>query len=159
EPVDPGVVARLDAAVVGHVLELRPWKAVERPALGAVLASGVWPVERAFALAAVEAAEVPARERGPEHAVAADIAAARPVAREGRLVDLGDRGVRRVRARRDANDVPGVAHRGPPHRAVERIDVDAVHRDLHALVLRRVERLARLDPFVAPAVAVRVEDE
>src|SRR5207237_3819061 len=85
ELVDPGVIARLDAARVGDVLELRSWERVKSPAFGAVLARGLRTVERALALAAVEAREMSARERGPEHALAIDVAAARPVARQRRL--------------------------------------------------------------------------
>src|SRR6185436_18342013 len=66
-PVDPDVVARLGAAVVGDALELWSWEGVERPAFGAVRAGGgVRSVER-LALAAVEAAEMAARKRGPVH--------------------------------------------------------------------------------------------
>src|SRR5207248_2766194 len=81
ELVDPGVVARLDAALIKHALELRPGERVERPALRAVRAGGVRSVERAFAFAPIEAREVAARERSPEDALAVDVAAARAVAR------------------------------------------------------------------------------
>src|SRR5262249_20263938 len=58
--VDPGVVRRLAAAVVGHAAELRAGQPIERPALGAVLAGCVRTIERALALAAVEGAEMAA---------------------------------------------------------------------------------------------------
>src|SRR5437762_5125471 len=58
ELVDPGVVARLDAALIEHALELRPGERIERPALRAVLARRRRAVERAFAFAPVEAREV-----------------------------------------------------------------------------------------------------
>src|SRR5262249_36493767 len=74
--VDPGIVGRLAAAVFGDAAELRPGKRIERPALGAVLAGRIRAVERAFALAAVEGAEMSAGERRPCDALAVDVAAA-----------------------------------------------------------------------------------
>src|SRR5262249_3216295 len=85
--VDPGVVARLGAAALGDILELRTRKRRKRPALGAQLAfSGLRAVERALALAAVERAEMAARQRHIRDAVAVDVEAARPEARERRLI-------------------------------------------------------------------------
>src|SRR5580658_4218486 len=54
--IDPGVVARL-GAVVADALEARAGIFVERPALRAMIASRFRSVERALALAAIEAAE------------------------------------------------------------------------------------------------------
>src|SRR5262249_59164465 len=85
--IDPGVIASLSAAVGLDVLELRSGELVERPAFGAVLAGRGRSVEP-LALAAIELAEMAARQRRPENAVAADVAAARPVARKRRLEDF-----------------------------------------------------------------------
>src|SRR5262249_34824560 len=74
--VDPGVVARL-RAVLAEAAEAGARILVERPALWAVIAGCGRPVERAFALAAVEAADVAARERHPDDALAVDVRAAR----------------------------------------------------------------------------------
>ena len=100
-----------------------------------------------------------ARERGPEHAVAVDVAAAWAVAREGRLIDFGERGCGRVLPRVEPDDPAGEAERGAPDGAIHGIDRDAVERRDDARVLRRIDRLVRLDIAVALAVAVRVEDE
>ena len=54
---------------------------------------------------------------------------------------------------------PGNPSDGAPDRAVHRTDGDAVESRRDALVLRRIDRLIGLDPFVALAVAVGVEDE
>src|SRR6266581_5794129 len=84
ELVHPGVIARLGAARIRHALELRSGQGIKRPALGAVLAGRGRTVED-LALAAVELSKMAARERGPEDAVAIDVAAARPVTGERRL--------------------------------------------------------------------------
>ena len=55
--IDPRVVARL-GAVLADALEARARILVERPALGAVIAGRLRPVERPLALAAIEAAEM-----------------------------------------------------------------------------------------------------
>src|SRR4029434_10650450 len=69
--VDPAVVARL-GAVLADAFEAGPRILVERPALRAMIARCLWSVERTFALAAVEAADVAARERHPGDALAVD---------------------------------------------------------------------------------------
>src|SRR6185295_5093254 len=73
--IDPGVVARL-RAVLAQPTEARTWVLIERPALGAVIAGGLGTVQRALALAPVEAHQVSARGRSPRHAVLVDVAAA-----------------------------------------------------------------------------------
>src|SRR4029077_5112810 len=95
ELIDPGEVAGLGAARLGHILELRSRERIERPALGTVLAGRGRPVEH-LALLAVEARQMPARERRPEDAVAIYIAAARPVARGWRLINFRQGGVCRI---------------------------------------------------------------
>ena len=126
-----------------------------------MLAGRFRPVQRPLALAPVEAAEVPARERHPVDAVAIDVAAARPVAGKRRLVHFGERGLRRVRARIDPHDVAGhrESHHRSPDRAVHRIHGDCVKVDREPPVLRGIVRLAGLDVRVALAVAVGVENE
>src|SRR5688500_3146492 len=78
--IDPGVIAAFNAAAVFHAAELRHRLGMQGPALGAMLSGGFRTVERPLARAAIEAGEGPARERGPAHAVAVDVAAARPEA-------------------------------------------------------------------------------
>src|SRR6202166_1462880 len=73
--VDPGVIARL-GAVLTDAVEAGAGILVDRPALRAMIAGGSRPIERALALLAVEAAEMAARQRRPDHAVAVDVAAA-----------------------------------------------------------------------------------
>src|SRR5208283_5644221 len=81
--IHPGIVARLGAAGTGHTLELRSRKWVESPAFRTVLPRRRRSVERAFALAPVEAGEMPARERCPDNAVAVDVHPARRVSLNG----------------------------------------------------------------------------
>ena len=117
ELVDPGVVARLGAARIGDAFQLRQRLGIERPAFGAVLAGRRRPVQRPLALAAIEAGQVAARERRPDDAVAIDVHAARREARvrrivERRLVDFGERGLRRIRPGIEPDDGAGK----PEHR-------------------------------------------
>src|SRR6266536_119887 len=86
ELIHPRVVARLRAARLLHVGELRARERVERPALGTVLARRVRPVQRALALATIEAPHVAAGQRRPHDAVAIDVHAARAIAGKRRLV-------------------------------------------------------------------------
>src|SRR5205807_2195636 len=72
ELIDPGVIAHLHAAAVADRLELRPRKRIERPAFRTMPSSSLWTVERTLALAAVEACQVPARERHPHHTPAGE---------------------------------------------------------------------------------------
>ena len=131
---------------------------MEGPALGAMLAGRGGTVQH-LAFAAVEAAEVAARERDPEDAVGVDVAAARAVARERDFVVFGERGEGRVRAGRDADDAARIAHHRAPYRAVERADRDREHVDRDALVLLRLCRLVGLHIGAALAVAARIEHE
>src|SRR5262245_47559182 len=73
--VDPGVIARL-GAVIAEAFEAGARILVEAPAFRAVVAGGVRAVERALALAPVEAHEMAARGRSPRDAVLIDVAAA-----------------------------------------------------------------------------------
>ena len=95
----------------------------------------------------------------PRTAVAVDVAPARAVAGERHLVDLGERGLGRVRPRRDADDLAGIAQIGAPDPAVAPAHRHRVDVDREPLVLRRVERRIGLDIVVALAVAVGVDDE
>ena len=74
--IDPAVIARLDA-FVGAADEAGAGIPMEGPAFGAVIAGGRRAVQRAFALAPVERAEMAAAERHPDDAVAVDVGAAR----------------------------------------------------------------------------------
>src|SRR5262249_36538578 len=127
-PVDPGGGAHFGAALDFHVAKLRAGERVKGPALGTVLAGRRGTVQD-LALAAVEAAEVAARERDPEGAVGVDVTAARPVAGERDFVVLGERGEGGIPAGRDARDAAWVACHGAPHGAVERAYGDRVQVD------------------------------
>src|SRR5439155_27096718 len=75
EPMHPGVIARFRTAGIFHVLQLWSGQLVETPALGAMLARRGRPSEH-LALSPVEAGEMSAGQRRPEHAVVLDISAA-----------------------------------------------------------------------------------
>src|SRR5215204_2528075 len=100
-----------------------------------------------------------AGQRRPEHAIAVDVASARPVTRERWFIDLGERGVWWIGSRSKANDIAREAERRAPNRPVHRVDADAVKRRRHALVLRRMYRLLRLDIIIPLTIAVGVEDK
>src|SRR5690606_19174795 len=116
--IDPRVVARLDARA-RQVLEPGPRQPVEAPAFGAVIAGRLRPVQRPFALAAVERAEVTAAERYPHDAVAIDVGAAHAETRQRRRVDLGECRGRRIRTRIEPNDRARVTEARSPHGAVD----------------------------------------
>jgi hypothetical protein len=59
---------------------------------------------------------VSACKRCPEDAVAVDVAAARSITGQWRLVDLRQRGLRRIRPRRDPNDSDRGIPNGSPRR-------------------------------------------
>src|SRR5262249_36545142 len=125
-----------------------------------MFAGRIWAVERTLAFAAIEARHVAARQRHPDYASAVDVHAAGAVAGRGNVVDFRKRGGWRVGAGAHADDRAREGEQRAPDRAVRGIDADAVERSDDALVLRRIDRLVRLDiAFVALAVAVGVEDE
>ena len=138
-----------------------PGKRVECPSLGALLtALGAWPVERASAFSAVEARDMAAVERHPNHAVAIDVHAANAVSRQRHLVDFRKRRVRRVGSGTDTDDVAGMRQARSPDRTVGWTPGDAIQRKGNARVLGRIQRGAGLViTFVAPAVAVGVDNE
>src|SRR5205807_1186006 len=125
-PVDPQVVRVVRAAGFIDALELRPGHAIERPAFRAELAARrVGPVDRAFALAPVEARDMAARERRPDNAVGAHVDAARAVAGSRRNEHFGQRRLGWIGAGNDAHQEPGLlqaseadAHRLAPDRVV-----------------------------------------
>src|SRR5580704_17603141 len=166
ELIDPGVIARLGAAGARVILQFRSGERVERPALGALPADRLRPVQRALTFLAVEAGEMAARQRHPHDALLVDVHTARRIAMHLRLrvvprwlVEFGQRGFRRVGARDQVNNAARKAERRPPDRPVGRADRDAVEPGDDALVLLRIDRLVGLDIVVALAVAVGVEDE
>src|SRR5712671_6807528 len=65
--IDPAVVARL-GAVIADAFEARARIFVEVPTLRTMIAGRIRPVERPFAQAPVEAADMAAAERHPHHA-------------------------------------------------------------------------------------------
>src|SRR6266568_2021493 len=85
--VDPGVIARL-GAVIAEAFETGAGILVEAPAFRAMVAGGVRAVERALALAPVEAREMAARERPPRDAVLVDVAAADAESRQRHVINL-----------------------------------------------------------------------
>src|SRR5262249_59479753 len=119
-----------------------------------MIARGLGSVERTFALAAVEAADVAARERHPDDALAVDVAAARTEAGQRDVVDFRKRGLRRVGAGIEPYDRAGARAQRTPDRAVDRVRHHRVEHLRDALVLGRIDRLVGLDVVVALAVAV-----
>src|SRR4029077_6904251 len=91
--IDPGVVARL-GAVVADAGKTRARIFVESPAFRAMVAGCARAVERTFAFGAIEAAEMTAGERNPDHALGIDVAAARTEARHWNGVELRELGLR-----------------------------------------------------------------
>src|SRR5438445_13271571 len=90
-----------------------------------MLTRGRRTVERTFALAAIEARHVSARQRDPRDAVAVDVHAARREALHccfrvviWRLVVLGERGLGRMRARVEPNDATRKSERRSPDRTI-----------------------------------------
>src|SRR5262249_43616480 len=146
-------------AVLADAFEAGPRILVERPALRAMIARRLGSVERTFALAAVEAADVAARERHPDDAPAGGVAPARAEAREPGVVDFRKRGLRRVGAGIEPHDRTRARAQRAPDRAVDRVRHHRVEHLRDALVLGRIDWLVRLDIVVALAVAVGVEDE
>src|SRR5665213_121802 len=71
--VNPVVVVGIHASVFRGALKARPGRAIQRPALGAVLPGGRGAIERSFAFATVKAGEMSAGEYGPDHTVASDV--------------------------------------------------------------------------------------
>src|SRR5258705_7708023 len=153
--IDPGVVARFRAAAFGDVLELRAWERRQRPAFRTQLAiSGLRAVEWAFALAAVEGAEMTARQRHIGYAVAVDVVAARSEAWERRLVDFRQPGLGIK-----TENVARIAKHRAPYRAVGRVHTDPVKGGSEPLILGGIDGLIRLHVFIDLAVAVGVDDD
>src|SRR5262245_18402114 len=106
--VDPRVVARL-RAVLADPLEAGPRVLIEAPALGTVITCGLRILERPLALAAVEAADVARAHRGPHDALLVDVGATNAEVRLRYVVDLGERGRRRIGTRHEPHDRRGAA--------------------------------------------------
>src|SRR6185436_7359713 len=117
--VDPGVVARL-GAVLADALEARSGILIEAPAFGTVITGGLRTVERSLALAPVEAADVARAHRGPHDALLVDVGPANAEVRLRYVVDLGQRGRRRIGTRHDPHDRRGAAEHSDraPDRAI-----------------------------------------
>src|SRR5207247_935664 len=158
--IDPAGVAGL-RAILADALEAGARILVKGPALRAMIAGCFRSVERALALAPVEAAHVPARERHPHYALAVDITAARPKTRPRYIVDFGERGLRRVRAGIEPHDRSRTRARAEraPDGAVDWARHHRVEHLADALVLVGIDRIVGPDILVALAVAIRVEDE
>src|ERR1700722_6106685 len=99
-----------------------------------MLTGGGWAVERTFALAAIEAGQVPASERDPDDIIAVDIHASRrksPYLRlrivPGHFVVLRQSCFRRIRSRIQGNHAPGKSQHAAPDHAVG-TDPEAVER-------------------------------
>src|SRR5262249_49334676 len=136
-------------------VEARPGIFVERESFRAVVAGRVRAVERAFALAAVEADERAVRARSPEDAIPIDIDAAHPdsLLRDGvEFAQLG-LGIEAQEPRRSGESVERV-----PDRAVGRMRHHRVRTGAgNAHVLAGLGRLAGFGVFVDFAVAGEVE--
>ena len=91
---------------------------MKRPTLGAMIAGRLRPIKRTFALAPVEASEMPARERYPDDAFLVDVAAANPEPRQRHSVDFRKRRLRGIRTRSDPHDSPWKRPRSAPYRTV-----------------------------------------
>src|SRR5580693_1499585 len=117
--VDPGVIARL-GRVIADAFKTRARIFVERPAFRTMIAGCVRAVERAFAFAAIEAAEMAAGERHPDHAFTVAIAAARAKTGRRDIVDFGKRRLRRIGAGIEADDRAWIGADRAPYRAVHR---------------------------------------
>src|SRR4029078_3636455 len=101
-------------------LEAGAWILEERPAFGTVIARRLRSIERRLALAPIEAADVAAGQPHPHPALAVDVAAASAKAGQRHGVDLGQRGLRRIRSGHKTNNGARIAERGSPNRAVHR---------------------------------------
>src|SRR4029078_10231923 len=112
-----------------------------------------------LALAAVKACQVSAGERGPEHAVTIDVAAARTVAGDWRLTNFRQCCVCRIGPGIAPDHRARISQRRAPHRTVERAHRHGVEAERDPRVLARVDRLTGLDIVVALAIAVGVENE
>src|SRR5262249_8905159 len=115
--------------------------------------------EAPLALAAVEARDVPARERDPRHTAAVDVESAHAVAGRWNSIDFGQGRLGRIRAGLQPQNETGMTDVRSPDRAVDRVVGDAVEAETDARVLGGIAGLIRLDPRVALAVAVGVDDE
>src|SRR5262249_42581886 len=156
--VHPGIIGRLGGTVPAG--ERGSWDGIERPAFGAQVAlRRSWPVQGSLALAPVEASHVATRQRHPRHALAVDVHAAHAKAGLWDLVDLYQRGLRRIWSRIQPQDVPGVTNVRAPDGTVRRAIGDGVEAQPDTLVLTGLFRLIGLHIGVALAVAAGVDDE
>src|SRR5215470_3316846 len=131
-----------------------------------MLACCVWTIERSLALAAIETREVAAGERRPNDTIARDIQSAwreslnrrfRIVPRQ--LVHFSERGLGGIRSGSDSDDRTGETEDRSPNGAIGRTHSHAIERTRDPLVLRRIDRLIRLDVCVAFTVAVGIQNE
>ena len=157
--IDPKIIRVLGRPRVA--LQRRPRQGIKTPTFWAFLARlGPRTIERAFASAAIEAADMAAVERHPHDAIAIHIHAANAIARQWHSVDLGQRRVGRIRSGIDAQDIARMRQARAPDRAVRRAHGDAVKSKWNAGILARIKRLAGLViALVAPAVAVGIDHE
>src|SRR5580704_13446945 len=156
--VDPGVIARL-RRVIADAGKARPRIFVERPAFRALIAGCGRAVERPFAFAPVEAAEMAAGERHPDNAFGVDVAAARAEAGQRYIVDFRKRRLRRIGAGIEPYHRAGIVADRAPHCAVNRAWHYGVKYLADPHVLAGLNRFARLGVFAALAVAAGVDDQ
>src|SRR3989442_2116329 len=101
---------------VRDTFELRSRVLIQRPAFRTLLSGcGGRPVERPFAFATVEACEMSARKRGPDHTVEIEVDAARTVSFVRRQVNFRQRGLRRVWTLHETQDVAKLIHAREAH--------------------------------------------
>src|SRR5262249_3494323 len=101
--IDPAVVARF-RAVVANAFESRARMLGEGPSFRTLVASRLRAIQRALALAAIEASKVAARKRYPDDTLAIDVATADAEAGSRHVIDLGQRGLRRIFSGDDTDD-------------------------------------------------------
>src|SRR5262249_39712585 len=127
---------------------------------------GVGSLQRCFALAAIETGQVSAREHRPDGIVAIDVHSAWSESRSGcfRIVErhfvvFGHFRFRRIWSRTEADQSTGPAQCGSPDRTVNRTRRYTIDPDVDPFVFRWINRLIGLNPRVAFAVTVGIQNK
>src|SRR5262249_36546512 len=93
--VDPRIVTGL-CAVLADPLKPGTWVLIKTPAFGTVIAGSLGTIQRAFAFSPVEAGQVSARKRCPNHALLVDVGAADAETWQRYVVNFGEGRFRRI---------------------------------------------------------------
>src|ERR1051325_474759 len=155
--INPRVITRF-RTVFTNAVETGPRVLIKRPPFGAVIARRLGSVQRAFALFPIEAPEMAAGKRYPDDSSGIDVAPPHSETRRRNFVDLSKRRFRRVRARFDTDNGPGITTYSAPDRAIHRIRHDGVKTGDNPFVLCGIDGLVGFDVLVALAIPVCVED-